>query len=855
MFRPALPYLFLVLSSTACYQGKVTAKGILFSNSEAAYSAHSQLLTVDDTLIVPDTARKDTLKPAGDADDLRSKVHYTAEDTIRFDVEHDKVYLYKKAEITYENMNLKAGRIDIDWETRTLFARGIPDSLGNMTELPVFTQDNQNFTAHTMRYNFDTKKGKITYVKTKEGEGYIHGETVKRDSTNDFYIRNGKYTTCDLDTPHFYIASNKLRIINQKKIVTGPAYLVIENVPTPLVIPFGFFPNKKGRSSGIIFPAYGESASRGFFLQRLGYYFGFSDNVVAAVTGDIYTLGSYLVNVSSDYAVRYHFRGNLRMNYSVTKTSEKELGDYSVRKDFLVNWFHAQDAKAHPGSQFGASVQFGTGNFYRNNLSSPQNYLGNTYRSSISYSKSWAGTPFSLSSALSHSQNTLTREIEVSAPDVSFNVARINPFKRKNGIGEDKWYEKIGASYSMHALNSISTYDSLLFKKESIDKLNTGIMHTLPVSTSFKMFKFFSLSPSANYTERWYFRTIEKHYDAELGKAVNDTNRQFSAARNYSVSASLSTRVYGMFLFQKSPIAALRHVLTPSVGFTYTPDFSEARYGYYKNVVTDSLGHQQVYSIYEGQIFGGPGRGKTGTVSFALDNNLEMKVRTQTDTGMTLKKIKLLESLSFASGYNLAADSLNWQPISVNGRTTLFDKVNISMGASFDPYITDTLGQRINQFEYDVNGRLARLTSANASLSAGIAGGKNDEKKKKMEEENMNPADYIDFSVPWSLNVSYSLTYSKPNERSTPETRQHVSFSGDISLTQRWKIGYSSGYDFQAHDFTYSSFSFYRDMHCWEMRLTWIPFGFQQSYSFQINVKSSILQDLKLTKKNDFYDR
>src|SRR5258705_2265578 len=298
-----------------------------------------------------------------------------------------------------------------------------------------------------------------------------------------------------------------------------------------------------------------------------------------------------------------------------------------------------------------------------------------------------------------------------------------------------------------------------------------------------------------------------------------------------------------MCLFQKSPIAALRHVLKTSVGFNYTPDFSASRYGYYKNVVKDSLGHQQLYSIYEGQIFGGPGRGKTGTVSFALDNNLEMKVSTQTDTGMTLKKIKLLESLSFASGYNLAVDSLNWQPISVNGRTTLFDKVNISMGASFDPYITDTSGQRINQFEYDINGRLARLTSANASLSAGIAGGKNEEKKKKMEEENMNPADFIDFSVPWSLNVSYSLTYSKPNELSTPETRQHVSFSGDISLTQRWKIGYSSGYDFQAHEFTYSSFSFYRDMHCWEMRLTWIPFGFQQSYSFQINVKSSILQD------------
>jgi len=849
LFRRISPYLFLFLSSTACCYGKVTAKGILFSNSQTIYTLAGEL-TREDTIPM-----RDTLKKESDSDALRSQVKYSAKDTIRFDVTQNKVFLYRGAEITYENMNLKAGRIEIDWETHTLFAEGIKDSLGNMTELPVFTQDNQNFTAHTMRYNFDTKKGKITYARTKEGEGYIHGETVKRDSTNDLFIRNGKYTTCDLDTPHYYIASNRLRIINQKKVVTGPAYLVIENVPTPLVIPFGFFPNKKGRSSGIIFPSYGESGAQGFFLQHLGYYFGFSDYVVAALTSDIYTQGSYLVNVSSDYARRYRFRGNLRANYSVTKISEPELSDYSEHKDFLVNWTHSQDPKANPGSNFSASVQFGTGTFYRNNLSSPNNFLGNTYSSSISYSRIWAGTPFSLSSALRHSQNSLTRDIQVSAPDVSFNIARIEPFKNKNRIGEEKWFEKIGASYSMHALNTISTKDSLLFKKESLDKLSNGIQHTIPVSTSFRVLKFFNLAPAANYTERWYFRTIEKHFDADSMRVDIDTARHFSAERDYSFSASMSTHVYGMFLFKKSPVAALRHVLTPSIGFSYHPDFSAEHFGYYKKAVMDSLGNQRLYSIYEGQIFGGPEMGKSGTVSFALDNNLEMKVRTQTDTGMALKKIKLLESLSFSTGYNLAADSLQWQQINVNGRTTLFDKANLSFGASFDPYVVNGKGTHINRTEFDVNKRIGRLTSATAAISAGITSVKNDEKKKKMKEQNLNPEDYIDFTVPWSLNISYTLNYSKRSDFEEASTNQNVSFSGDISLTQRWKIGYSSGYDFKVHEFTYSSFSFYRDMHCWEMRLTWIPYGFQQSYSFQINVKSSILQDLKLTKRNGINDR
>ena len=842
--------LFTAFIFACSFHSKINANA-LFNSSEGKYFFTGGYELHADT---------DSVKvKASAADELKSKVQYNAKDTIRFNLAEDKVYLRNEAQINYENMTIKAGYIEIDWDSRTLYAEGVKDSNGVMKQLPVFTQDNQSFTAYTMRYNFDSKRGKITHVVTQEGQGYIHGDTVKRNADNDFFIRSGKYTTCNLDTPHFYIASNKLRVINQKKIVTGPAYLVIEGVPTPLVIPFGFFPNKKGRSSGLIFPTFGESASRGFFFQNIGWYFGFSDYVDAAITADIYTLGSYLANVSSNYARRYRFRGNVRLNYSEIKTSEPELNDYSLSRDFLINWSHTQDAKSHPGSNFGASVTAGTGSFYRNNLSSANNYLNNTYRSSISYSRSWLGTPFSLSAALNHSQSTLTHDIQISAPDLSFNVARITPLKKKNRIGEEKWFEKIGTSYSLRAVNRISTIDSLLFEEESLKKLSTGIQHSIPFSTSFKVLKYFNFSPSANYSGHFYFYSIRKNYSPAENKVVTDTLRQFSSAHDYSLSASTSTRIYGMLEFSKSPIVAIRHVMTPTISFSYRPDFSQMHIGFgssgYYRTFIDTSGRKNLYSIYEGQISGVPPSGKYGAITFGLDNNLEMKVRTKSDTGAVLKKVKLLESFSINSGYNLIADSLRLQMFSVSGRTTLFEKLSISFGSVFDPYVIASDGYRINQYELDVNHRLARMTRVDVSLSGNIASGQSDEKKEKIKEQNLNPDDYIDFTVPWSLNVSYNFNYSRPNDFAKSNTTQSVSFSGELKLTERWKIGYTSGYDFQNHDFSYSSFSFYRDMHCWEMRMTWIPFGGQQSYNFQINVKSSVLQDLKLTKKNDFYDR
>ncbi|MBK5285940.1 MAG: LPS-assembly protein LptD, partial [Bacteroidia bacterium] len=435
--------IFIIILTLICFSSNVFSFSGVKTNEFESRLFYSDYISINnESLITDDTVKTstDTIKvKAQSTEELRSHVKYNSADTIRFDLIGDKVYLRNKAEITYENMNIKAGYIEIDWSTHLLYAEGVKDTDGVIKQLPVFTQDNQSFTAYTMKYNFDTKRGKIAFVTTKEGQGYIHGDTVKRDANNDFYIRSGKYTTCELDTPHYYLASNKLRVINQRRIVTGPAYLVIEGVPTPLVIPFGFFPNKKGRSSGLIFPTFGESATRGFFFQGLGYYFGLSDYVDLAAVADVYTLGSYNARVSSRYARRYRFGGNIDMSYSENKTSEPELSDYSVRRDFIVNWSHIQDPKAHPGSHFGASVRAGTGSYYQNNLSSAPNYLNNTYSSSISYSRSWLGTPFSLSTALTHSQNTLSRQIQVSAPDLSFNIARITPFKIKARIGEEKW--------------------------------------------------------------------------------------------------------------------------------------------------------------------------------------------------------------------------------------------------------------------------------------------------------------------------------------------------------------------------------------------------------------------------------
>jgi hypothetical protein len=502
-------------------------------------------------------------------------------------------------------------------------------------------------------------------------------------------------------------------------------------------------------------------------------------------------------------------------------------------------------------------VNAGSSGYYQNNISSAGNYLTNTFQSSIAWSKNWSGKPYSFSASLTHSQNTLTRDISLSLPNTNFSVNRIYPFKRKSALGGEKWFEKIGVSYQNNFQNNILTKDTLLFKED--DQFRYGMSHSIPISTSAKVLKYFTLSPSISYNERWYPETIRKTYDSDAGTVLTDTVKGFRAARDFQMSASMNTRLYGMFLFKRGKIAAIRHVVSPTVSFGYRPDFSSGSFNNYKTY-TDANGESVSYSIFQNGIFGGPPSGKYGAVGFAIDNNLEMKVRQQTDSTTNLKKIKIFESLSANINYNLASDSLNWSNLNINGRTTLFEKVNLSFSGSFDPYISDSLGRKINQFEWDVNKRLGRLTNANASVNFSLVGGNKKERTSskgtdaQLQEINRNIQDYVDYSIPFNLSVGYSLNYSKSGLQES-QLNQTLNMNGDVSVTPKWKMTFNTGWDFIENDLSYTSLGIFRDLHCWEMRFNWVPFGFQQNYFFQINVKSSILQDLKLTKKNDIYDR
>lgn len=797
---------------------------------------------------------------------LKSKVVYHATDSMVLNVKTGEIYLYNKAKATYDKIQLEADFIKFNQKENTLYAKGVADSLGTVTGKPVFQENDDKYNCDEIAYNFKTKKGKIREISTAEGQGFLLGEQVKKNEKDELFIKSGKYTTCNLGHPHFYIGVTKAKKAG-KYIVSGPAYLVIEDIPLPVAVPFGFFPSKNGRSSGILLPNIGEDTKLGFFLKDGGYYWGINDNMDLTLRGAVYSKGSYSFNINDGYYTRYKYKGNVNFSFSNRLLGEPESPGFQKNRDFNIRWSHNQDTRG-TGSTFSASVNAGTSKFYQNNSGySLANFTQNNLRSSISYSKSWKGTPLSIHSSLQHSQDLQTGIVNLTLPDFSFNMARINPLDRKNRTGTQKWFQKIGLSYTMTARNQVSQKDSLLFDKQTLYKFQNGIQHNIPISTSFNILKYINISPSINYTERWYLQHIEKKYFPTLNnpsRTINDTVSGFGAARDYSFSTSASTRLYGMYNIRKFGIVAIRHVINPSVSFGYRPDFGEAQYGYYRTVKTGDNKYSK-YSIYEQGIFGSPGAGKSSVISFGLGNNLEMKVKSKKDTVSGTKKIKLLESFSIASSYNLFADSLKLAPFSFNARTTLFDKANINFNALYDPYVyirqADGGILRINQFELNKNNRLAHLNSMSLSLGTSLNSqvfrGKSSASARKYTKEEMdligNPQAYLDFNIPWSLTFNYSLNYL-PLSLSN-KIVQTLNFNGDFNLTPKWKVTFYSGYDFLAEKFTTTSLSIYRDLHCWDMAIRWIPFGQLQSYNVDLKVKASILQDLKLTRRREYYER
>ena len=816
---------------------------------------------------------------------LGSMVEYTASDSINGSIAEGFIYLYKDAYVKYEDFELKAGFIKVDFNHSEVYAEGIRDSSGKVIQKPVFIESGKSYRADNMRYNFESKKAKIYKVITKEGDGFLHGEEVKKTDDNTFYVKKAAYTTCSHEHPHYNIVTAKAKMVGGDKVVTRFAYLEILDVPTPLMVPFGFFPTTSKRKSGIILPSYGSSQYRGFFLRGGGYYWAINDYVDLTVLGDIYSQGGYGWNVSSNYRKRYGYSGNLSLSYNRVSFGREEFQQFvpsafDNRSDFAIRWTHNQDAKSRPDFRFNSSVNIASSNYYKVTGVNANDVLQNQLASSISFQKNFPGKPFNLSISLNHSQNNQTGDLTLKLPQFNFGVNRLFPFQKQIRVGKKKWYEEIGFTYNVTGQNTIETKLGKPIFTESVfrDSSRNGIRHNIDMSANYKIMKFFVLTPSFNYAERWYFQQSVWAYDEERQRAsVVDTLGGFFGVRDFQTAANVSTKLYGTWQY-RGFIRAIRHVMTPSVGMSYRPDFGSDFWGYYQEVQVDSLGNTEKFSKYNYGIYGSPSDGAQGNVNFNLLNTLEAKVRDRRDsTG--LKKVSILERFSLSTSYNMAATQFNWAPLNLNASSSALDNlISMNYNARFDFYGYDNeSGQRVNESALLVNNKLLRPTSQTLALGINLNSKRFSSETERKRKEGGEPevqdgatigasnlgvtagdidfysqSGMIDFNLPWNVRLDYNI--SQTYSGLVPTINQSITAAGDFELTQNWRLGFRTGYDIQSNDFTYTSLDFYRDLHCWELRATWVPFGFQQSYMISIKVKSQMLSDLKLERRRGYGD-
>lgn len=849
------------------------------SNATSIVPRDTILKIKKDTLVAIDTGNTVIYGVPVSKDTLENDITYKAQDSIVFDVTNGKIYLYNQSKIEYGEMTLQGHDITMDWNSKELQAQVGKDSVGAVVGVPKFTQGEDFFEANTITYNFETKQGIIAEVETKQGEGYLYSEKVRRNNKNELYGLHSYYTTCDADVPHFKIHTQKVKVIPDKLMVSGPANLEIESIKTPLWIPFAIFPIKKGRRSGIIMPSYGDSYDRGFFLRNGGYYFAINDKMDLQLKGDIYSRGSYGVVSLLTYASRYKHNGMLNVNFAKNRFGDPSNESFAIKKDFFVRWTHTQNALARPGTTFTASLNAGTSSYYRNNSYVANDYLSNQFSSSISYSKRWLGKPFQLNIAARHSQSTQTHIINMTLPELIFSIDRQEPFKKKQSLKSPNFFEKIGINYTLASRNEYTRPDSLFFKNDAFEKFRNGVHQEIPINTSTKVFKYFTFSAGFNYNENWYFQSIRKRWGllsdtsstGETEGVVIDTVREFRSNRYFRTNLSLSTRIYGVLQFKRGKLKAIRHVMTPSIGYAFHPNFNYNLNTPYLNIYQkDKYGRKGVYSIYEQSLYGGPPIGQSSTLTFNLDNNLEAKVFTAKDSTTSTKKIKLIDRFSIRSSYNFAMDTMQLSYIYLSANTSLLDKFDIISNTTFDAYMLDTLNERINKYVYKETGRLARFVNSSLTLSTHL-----NAKTKKLSSQDekylatkydpdelqyyqMNNRNMIDYNLPWQMSLYYTLNFNKSfntkSQRDTLIVRQLVNISADLSITKKWKLAVNTGYDFAEKDFTYTSLDLYRDLHCWEMRFSLIPYGPRQSFNFTINVKAQILQDLKITRRRDWWE-
>ncbi len=890
------------------------------ASSQSSESTDTTALQLAADTAQVDTAQTEKKAHKGSTDFLDGEVKYQASDSLAFDFNTKQMSLYGDAKIEYGDITLTAYQIVLDMDSTTAYACGRRDSTGAEVGLPVFVDKSGEYTMREMRYNFETKKAIITHIVTEQGEGYVIGDRAKRVDEKTYFMRNAKYTTCNRhQAPHFYLNLTKAKVIPGKKTVTGPAYLVVEDVPLPIALPFAIIPNTKSYSSGIVIPTYGDESSRGFYLRNGGYYWAANQYFDMKILADIYTKGSWGLHLSSTYKKRYKFSGSFAGDYVLNKNSEKDLPDYYETKDFSIKWNHSQDSKANPDQTFTASVNISTSTYNKNSVTNrvdPTTLATNQKSSSISYTRKWSWNPFRLTATLSHSQNSRDTSISLTLPDINItSSSRFYPFKPKKSVGtkSNPFYD-LNLNYTMSLKNSFSGKESALsFSGDAFtNDWKNGVKHTIPVTTNIKFLKYFTASPSFNYVERWYTSKRRQYRDKEQQKIITtDPIGGFNRAYDFNFSVGTSTKVYTFYKPIRSifgdKIEAVRHVLTPSVSFTYTPDFSKDAYGFYDSFQYYSEAQDKIidyeYSYYSGYVFGSPSSAESGKISISLGNTLEMKVKSDADT-TGFRKISILESLSFSSGYDLMKDTLKWDYISMSGRTKVFG-TSVSFSASFDPYgvVASSSGSaiRVNKSALKLHNKLVLLRTA--SLSFGFQLSPETFKKKdnkdgeddeygdfdddEMDDEwAMSAADdqempagaqmphnrqgddtrltkgsdgYAAFTMPWSLSINYSLQV-KQNKfdaetcRYSHKVTSSVNLSGSLSLTPKWKLSASTGYSFDEKKMSQTSFGVTRDLHCWSMNFNIVPTGAYKSYNFCIAISSSILRDLKYEQSNSVRD-
>ncbi len=821
------------------------------------------------TAIVSDSSKRKHLEESLgikiSKDALPSVVKSESRDSAVMDMQHNIFYLYGKAQVNYEDLKLNAGQVTYAQSSNIVSAAPY-EAAKDTSEKQTFQQGKEKLIFDSMQYNFKSKRAIVRNVHTQYGEGFMHSEQVKRNPDQTIFGSHSVYTTCALDTPHFGILAKKIKVIPGRLIVSGPANLCIEGVPTPLWVPFGLFPVSEKQKSGFVLPTYTIEQSRGLGLLNGGYYSYINDHVDLLTQANIFSKGSYGVSGISNYNNIYHYSGGVNFSYAYNKTGEDfEPGGAKPTKDFMLNWRHQSDGKSVPGQSFNASVQAGTSSYYSNNSYDPNQIMQNQFQSNISYSKSWQGTPLGLTISALHNQNTANKQINVTLPDINFHVTQINPFQSKNEVGTH-WYDKITTSYTVDMLNRTTFYDSTFsFKNIAFNNFQSGVHHSVPVSASYTILRYINMSFNVNYNEYWLTDKLYQQYSDADRKMDSIDTHGFYTAREFDAGVSFSTRIYGMKLFKKGSLRGIRHVITPNIGLSYHPDFGAPPFNYYYRQRTDSLNNYSYQSPYVTSIVGTPPLGKSGQVNFGLNNNLQIKVKSSKDTVSGYKNITLIDAFGVTSAYNAAADSFKWGNISVNFRTNVLDKISITSTAIFDPYAFDyDLGRRLQQTMEDKGFGLARFSSASLALGSNFhskpVGGANNPTNSEEYARIMRNAgynDYVDFNIPWSLNFSYSLNATNSYsylKRDTVIFTQTLMFQGELQVTKRWKLNVSSGYNFELHQLVSTSIDVYRDLHCWAMHLQTIPFGPRKSYSFTLNVKSAILQDLKLLKRRDYRD-